>query len=355
MSLGPLMIDLATDCMSAKEKELLQSPQVGGVILFSRNFTSVEQLKSLIEEIHELRAPKLLIAIDQEGGRVQRLREGFTQLPAINLLGKIYNDEPKRAGELATISGWLMATELRSVGIDFSFAPILDLNYGVSQVIGDRAFHKDPEIVSLLATRYIQGMRNAGMQAVGKHFPGHGAVVADSHIELPTDTREFQDIANQDLVPFKRLIDNGLAGLMSAHVVYEKVDPEIATFSKLWLQDVLRSQLDFNGVIFSDDLSMKAALCSDDDKVSNEFLTRTHKALDAGCDMALICNDSERACEVIEKLQDYNNPASQIRLTRMHGGKGPVKYEDLRNTKEWQQAVSQVESYQDSPYGELTL
>jgi len=349
MSLGPLMVDLAADRMSAKEKELLQSPQVGGVILFSRNFTSVARLIELIEEIHDIRHPRLLIAIDQEGGRVQRLREGFTQLPAINLLGKIYDAEPKRACKLATVSGWLMAAELRSIGIDFSFAPILDLNYGVSQVIGDRAFHKDPEIVSLLAIRYVQGMRNAGMQAVGKHFPGHGAVTADSHIELPTDTRVFQDIAMQDLVPFKRLIDNGLAGLMSAHVMYEKVDPEIATFSKLWLQDVLRTQLEFKGVIFSDDLSMKAADCS------NEYLLGTQKALDAGCDMALICNSSENACLVAEQLGDYNNPASQMRLTRMHGGKDPKTYHDLRNSREWQQAVSQVESYQDSPYGELTL
>lgn len=343
------MVDLATDVMSAKEKELLQASQVGGVILFSRNFTSLERLIALIEEIHELRHPRLLIAIDQEGGRVQRLREGFTQLPAINLLGKIYDDDPKHAGELATISGWLMASELRSIGIDFSFAPILDLNFGVSQVIGDRAFHKDPEIVSVLATRYMQGMRNAGMQAVGKHFPGHGAVTADSHIALPTDSRAFDEIASQDLVPFKRLIDNGLAALMSAHVVYEKVDAEIATFSKLWLQDVLRKQLEFKGVIFSDDLSMKAADCSDD------FLTRTLKALQAGCDMALICNDSEKACEVVEQLENYNNPASQIRLTRMHGGKDPIPYQVLRNSNEWKQAVTHVESYQDSPYGELAL
>lgn len=349
MSLGPLMVDLATDCISGQEMKLLQSPQVGGVILFSRNFTSVERLIALIDDIHELRHPRLLIAIDQEGGRVQRLREGFTQLPAINLLGKVYDVDPKRASELATVSGWLMASELRSVGIDFSFAPILDLNFGVSQVIGDRAFHKDPEIVATLAGRYIQGMRNAGMQAVGKHFPGHGAVTADSHIELPTDKRAFQDIAMQDLVPFKRMIDQGLAGLMSAHVIYEKVDPIIATFSKLWLQDVLRKQLEFEGVIFSDDLSMKAADCND------EYLLRTQKALDAGCDMALICNSSENACLVAEQLGDYNNPASQIRLTRMHGGKNPQAYEELRKSNEWKQAVAQVESYQDSPYGELTL
>ncbi len=357
MSLGPLMVDLAADCMSAEEKELLHSPQVGGVILFSRNFGTVERLIKLIEEIHELRHPRLLIAIDQEGGRVQRLREGFTQLPAINLLGQIYDSEPKRALELAMVSGWLMASELRSIGIDFSFAPILDLNYGVSQVIGDRAFHKNPEIVSLLAIRYVQGMRNAGMQAVGKHFPGHGAVTADSHIELPTDMREFQDIATQDLIPFKRLIDNGLAGLMSAHVIYKKVDLEIATFSKLWLQDVLRKQMEFKGVIFSDDLSMKAAHChgQSDGEGSDEYLLRTQKALDAGCDMALICNSNENACLVAEQLQDYNNPASQIRLTRMHGGKDPKVYQELRSSIEWESAVSLVDSYQDSPYGELSL
>ncbi len=353
MSLGPLMVDLCADTISAKEKELLHSPQVGGVILFSRNFTSLERLIELIEQIHEIRHPRLLIAIDQEGGRVQRLRDGFTQLPAINLLGEIHDSEPKRAGELAANSGWLMAAELRSIGIDFSFAPILDLNYGVSQVIGDRAFHKNPEVVATLASRYIQGMRKAGMQAVGKHFPGHGAVTADSHIELPTDTRKFEDIAMNDLLPFQRMINQGLAGLMSAHVVYEKVDPEIATFSTLWLQDVLRKQMEFNGVIFSDDLSMKAANCGDQD--NDEYFLRTQKALNAGCDMALICNSSDNACLVAEQLEGYNNPASQIRLTRMHGGKDPLAYQDLRASKEWSRAVSLVESYQDSPYGELTL
>ena len=353
MSLGPLMVDLCADSISVKEQELLTSPQVGGVILFSRNFTSVEKLIALVEEIHEIRHPRLLIAIDQEGGRVQRLRQGFTQLPAVNRLGEIYNEDPQRAFQLATTTGWLMAAELRAIGIDFSFAPILDLNYGVSQVIGDRAFHKDPEVVSVLASKYILGMRNAGMQAVGKHFPGHGAVVADSHIELPTDDRSFQDIAMQDLIPFQRMISQGLAGLMCAHVIYKNVDAEIATFSKLWLQDVLRKQLEFKGVIFSDDLSMKAAHCNEDN--SEDYLLRTEKALDAGCDMALICNSSENACLVAEQLKNYNNPASQMRLTRMHGGKNPVSYANLLNTKQWQDAVKEIESYQDSPYGELTL
>ena len=353
MSLGPLMVDLCADRMSAQERELLTSPQVGGVILFSRNFTSIENLISLIEEIHELRHPRLLVAIDQEGGRVQRLRDGFTQLPAVSLLGEVYNDDAKRAQQLASTTGWLMAAELRSIGIDFSFAPILDLNYGVSQVIGDRAFHKDPEIVSNLAAHYIQGMKKAGMQAVGKHFPGHGAVTADSHIDLPKDDRAFQDISMQDLIPFQRMINQGIAGLMSAHVIYEKVDTEIATFSKLWLQDVLRKQMEFNGVIFSDDLSMKAAHCNESNE--EDCVVRTQKALQAGCDMALICNDSESACLVAERLENYNNPASQMRLTRMHGGKEPMVYQALHDSQKWRHAVSEIESYHNSPHGELAL
>ena len=353
MSLGPLMVDLCADHISAQEQELLISPQVGGVILFSRNFTSVETLISLVKEIHELRQPRLLVAIDQEGGRVQRLRDGFTQLPAVSLLGNLYNDDPKRAQQLSDITGWLMAAELRSVGIDFSFAPILDLNYGVSQVIGDRAFHQDPEIVSSLAANYIKGMKKAGMQAVGKHFPGHGAVVADSHIDLPKDEREFQDISMQDLIPFQRMINQGIAGLMSAHVIYEKVDVEIATYSKLWIQEVLRKQMQFNGVIFSDDLTMKAAHC--DDTKEDDCLLRAKKALHAGCDMALICNDSKSACLVAQQLDNYNNPTSQMRLTRMHGGKNPLSYEKLQESKEWRRAVSEVESYNDSPHGELAL
>ncbi len=349
MSLGPLMVDLCADSLSAEERKLLISPHVGGVILFSRNFTSIENLTALIEEIHALRHPRLLIAIDQEGGRVQRLREGFTQLPAVNLLGEIYNSDPARASELAQITGWLMAAELRSIGIDFSFAPILDLNFGVSQVIGDRAFHKDAEIVSTLAIRYMAGMRAAGMQAVGKHFPGHGAVTADSHIDLPTDSRKYEDMLMQDLIPFQRMINQGLAGIMSAHVIYEKVDNNIATFSRKWLQTVLREQMEFKGVIFSDDLSMKAADCG------NEYLERTETALQAGCDMVLICNASDRACEVAEKFGNYNNPASQIRLTRMHGGKDPLSYDELRETEQWRNAIVQVESYRESPHGELSL
>ena len=343
------MVDLDADHLSAQERRLLASPNVGGVILFSRNFTSLESLADLIDEIHALRHPRLLVAIDQEGGRVQRLREGFTQLPAIRLLGETYDTNASRASKLAEITGWLMAVELRSINVDFSFAPILDLDHGVSRVIGDRAFHKHPEIVSTLAQHYIHGMRKAGMQAVGKHFPGHGGVGADSHIELPIDSRPYPDILMQDVVPFQRMINQGLAGIMSAHVVYEKVDNNVATFSRIWLDTVLRQQLGFKGVVFSDDLSMRAADCSE------QYVERVKKALQAGCDMVLICNASERACEVAQALENYNNPTSQIRLTRMHGGQHPLSYQDLRNTEQWQNAVTQIESYQSSPYGELTV
>ena len=343
------MVDLVTDALSAQERDLLSSPQVGGVILFTRNFTSVAGLIDLISDIHALRHPRLLVATDQEGGRVQRFREGFTILPAVQRLGEIYDTEPKRACRLAEITGWLMAAELRSVGVDFSFAPVLDIDYGISQVIGERAFHKDPEIVAVLAMHYTRGMRRAGMQAVGKHFPGHGGVTADSHIDLPVDSRYYQDILMQDILPFHRLIDQGIAGIMGAHVVYEQIDKRVVTYSKKWLGKVLREQLEFKGAIFSDDLSMKAAACS------KEYLVRTQSALSAGCDMVLICNAIDQAGQVAELLENRNNPASQIRLTRMHGSKYSLSYQDLRASEEWHSAVSEVESYQDSTYEDLLI
>lgn len=343
------MVDLVTDALSAQERDLLSSPQVGGVILFTRNFTSVAGLIDLISDIHALRHPRLLVATDQEGGRVQRFREGFTILPAVQRLGEIYDMEPKRACRLAEITGWLMAAELRSVGVDFSFAPVLDIDYGISQVIGERAFHKDPEIVAVLAMHYTRGMRRAGMQAVGKHFPGHGGVTADSHIDLPVDSRYYQDILMQDILPFHRLIDQGIAGIMGAHVVYEQIDKRVVTYSKKWLGKVLREQLEFKGAIFSDDLSMKAAACS------KEYLVRTQSALSAGCDMVLICNAIDQAGQVAELLENRNNPASQIRLTRMHGSKNSLSYQDLRASEAWHSAVSEVESYQDSTYEDLLI
>ena len=349
MSLGPLMVDLTADSLSAQERDLLKSPRVGGVILFSRNFTSISSLVELIDEIHALRHPRLLVATDQEGGRVQRFREGFTRLPAIEELGKVYDVNPKKACGLSEISGWLMAAELRSIGVDFSFAPVLDLNSKMSKVIGKRAFHRNPEIVTDLALHYIRGMRRAGMQAVAKHFPGHGSVAADSHTDLPVDSRSYQDILVHDMEPFRSIIDQGIAGIMVAHVVYEKIDKSIATYSSKWLGTVLREYLDFRGVVFSDDLSMKAAAIDD------EYLVRTKLALQAGCDMVLICNAGEQAALVAEMLGGSSNPTSQVRLTRMHGGRDPIPYTELRNSDAWQSAVSQVESYRNFPYEDLLI
>ena len=228
VSLGPLILGLEGLELSAEEQRLLRHPLVGGIILFSRNYQSAEQVAALIAAVHSLRQPRLLVAVDHEGGRVQRFREGFTALPAVRRLGEVYDQNPAGAKRLARVSGWLMATELRAVGVDFSFAPVLDLDRGVSRVIGDRAFHHDPEVVADLAHAYMSGMQKAGMEAVGKHFPGHGAVEADSHLELPVDERSYVDIAAEDLLVFKRMVHYGLAGVMPAHVVYPGVDSQPA-------------------------------------------------------------------------------------------------------------------------------
>jgi len=237
MSLGPIMLDLDSTEISPEEHEILKNPHVGGVILFSRNFSSVSQLTQLVKEIHAVRDPRLLVAVDHEGGRVQRFRDGFSSLPAVGHFGEIYQHSPKRAHNLAEVAGWMMAVELRAVGIDFSFAPVLDINYGVSTVIGDRAFHQNKTVIVELAHAYTQGMQKAGMAATGKHFPGHGAVKADSHVDMPVDDREYKEIYAQDIYPFKRMIHYGIAAIMPAHVIYPKVDKLPAGFSEVWLKD----------------------------------------------------------------------------------------------------------------------
>jgi beta-N-acetylhexosaminidase len=313
------MVDLRGLELAPEERELLRHPAVGGVILFSRNYASVEQLARLTGEIHRLRQPPLLIAVDQEGGRVQRFRDGFFRLPPAGRFGVLYQGDRHRALELAREAGWLMASEILSVGADLSFAPVLDLDLGVSAVIGDRAFDRRPGVVTELALAYQRGMHEAGMATVGKHFPGHGGVAVDSHLSLPEDERSLVDLELLDLIPFQRLVQNGLNGIMAAHVLYPRVDTQPAGFSRRWLGDVLRARLGFQGAIFSDDLSMGGAAWAGD------HAQRARTALAAGCDMVLVCNQPEHAGRVVESLAGHNDPAAHLRLARMHGNATPER------------------------------
>ena len=348
MSLGPVMLDLAGLEISPEEREMLLHPLVGGVILFTRNYESPEQLQRLVRDIHGLREPHLLVSVDHEGGRVQRFRHGFTQLPPAGVFGKIYKDEPKRAKQLAETCGWLMAAELRAVGVDFSFAPVLDLDYGVSTVIGDRAFHRKPEVVGDLAISYMMGMQRADMLATGKHFPGHGAVVADSHIDMPVDERSIEDIIAEDVKPFGRLIRAGLGAIMPAHVIYPAVDDRPACFSSRWLKTILRERMGFQGVIFSDDLTMKGA------HVMGDIVERGQAALAAGCDMVLVCNHPAESVQLLDRLDAPANPVSHVRLARLHE-RHKFDREALQQNPVWQQAVSVAEGLCAMGTGELEL
>jgi len=324
MTTGVLMLDIAGTELTASEAGQLRSPQVGGLILFSRNYENPEQLKSLMASIRHHR-PDLLVAVDQEGGRVQRFRNGFTQLPPMAALGRRWKQNPHHAIACAHELGWLMATELRQFDIDISFAPVLDLDWGQSSIIGDRAFGSDPEAVIQLAGGLMAGMHEAGMAATGKHFPGHGWVQADSHLELPVDERSMAEIEEQDLRPFAALIRRGLDGVMPAHVVYSQECSAPAGFSSYWLQQVLRQWLHFDGVIFSDDLSMEGA------SQAGSYAERCDRALAAGCDMVLVCNHPEGAREVLEHLVD-KAVAGSHRLARMRAR--PARIPDPERLKE---------------------
>ena len=348
MSLGPVMMDLEGTGISRTEHELLQDPLVGGVILFTRNFASIEQITGLVADIHAVRTPHLLVAIDHEGGRVQRFHEGFTRLPPASVFGEIYNRDAGRARECAEQAGWLLAAELRAIGVDFSFAPVLDLAHGLSGVIGDRAYHARPDVVATLGYATMRGMRRAGMPAVGKHFPGHGGVTEDSHLALPVDHRELEVLLRQDVVPFEKMIANDLSGIMPAHVIYERVDDKPAGYSKIWLQDILRRRLGFQGVIFSDDLSMEAA------GIAGGYGSRAQHALAAGCDMVLVCNHPEGVAEVVGELQDYTNPTSQMRLVRMHG-RHEFSYDGLRGSDDWKRVSAMVAGLDSSPWMEMDV
>jgi len=335
------MVDVAGTELNSEDMDVLRHPLVGSVLLFSRNYRDREQVGALCAAIRGLRSPHLLIAVDHEGGRVQRFREGFTRLPAARLLGHHFDEERRDALVLAHSIGWLMAGELHAVGVDFSFAPCVDLDYGVSEIIGDRAFHRDPEAVAALAAAYLAGMREAGMAAVAKHFPGHGAVVADSHVALPVDRREFVDM-EPDLRPYRVLIDNQLPGVMAAHVVYPAVDSLPASLSRRWITEILRGSLGFHGCVFADDLSMAGAAAFGD------VVSRARLALSAGCDVLPICNDRPAVRAVLESFEaDVPAPASQARLVRMRArGERPA---GLQGSARWQETAARIANLSVAP------
>ena len=334
MNIAPLMLDLESIELSAEERELLQHPLTGGVIFFTKNYESPEQLEELVKSVRAASKSPLLLCVDHEGGRVQRFHSEFTSLPAIDCLNEA--EDPISA---AYSHAWLMAAEVRAMDIDFSFAPVLDVNFGVSEVIGDRAFHRDPKIITSLASAYIQGMREAGMASTGKHFPGHGAVVEDSHTDIPVDKRSREEIWHNDIIPFTELIKEGLDAMMPAHVIYSEFDDKPAGFSSFWLQDVLRKEFNFDGVIFSDDLSMEGAAGM------GSYPERAESAMDAGCDMILVCHDRQGAIEVIDHASRIKQTAeSAQRLLRMKG-KPFMNRSALLDNRKWSDAVEAVSRF----------
>jgi beta-N-acetylhexosaminidase len=343
VSLGPLMVDIAGTALCPEDIDVLRHPLVGSVLLFTRNYQSPEQVTALCTAIRAVRSPHLMIAVDHEGGRVQRFREGFTRLPASRPLGRRFDEDRREGLNLTRSVGWLMASELRAVGVDFSFAPCVDLDYGVSEIIGDRSFHRDPDSVASLAAAYMLGMREAGMAAIAKHFPGHGAVAADSHVALPVDRRAYADM-EEDIRPYRMLIDNNLPGIMAAHVEYPAIDALPASLSRRWVTDILRKQLGFHGCIFADDLSMAGAVAFGD------ILERARLSLGAGCDVLPICNDRSAVQTVLDHFKpdvEAAHPASQARLVRMRArGEPPT---NLRADLRWQETAQRIDDLSAAP------
>lgn len=339
MSLGSMMIDIQGTKLTREDRERLLEPMVAGVILFSRNYESFEQLKALTEQIHALRHPRLLIGVDHEGGRVQRFKTGFTRLPAMRALGNYFEVSAAKALADAQKLGWLLAAELLAAGVDFSFTPVLDINHGESKVIGDRAFSSHQKTVEACASSLMLGMHQAGMACVGKHFPGHGFIEADSHYEIAVDERSLSEIQQHDLQPFIHLISQGLEAVMPAHVIYPQMDAKPAGFSEFWLQEVLRKKCHFEGAIISDDMSMQAA------KSFGDIVVGVKAALQAGCDLVLVCNDSVAADKVLANVTWRGTALNHARLIRLQGH-GRHRASGLTFDPNWQAAVKAVERIQ---------
>ncbi|NOQ15309.1 MAG: beta-N-acetylhexosaminidase [Methyloprofundus sp.] len=333
LPIGPIMIDIAGTMLSQYDKEKIAHPNTGAIILFARNYETPEQVAELSQQIKAARKGSILIAVDQEGGRVQRFQKGLTRLPP----AAAYAKQP----ELTEDAGWLMAAELLGLGIDFSFAPVLDIDCGVSEIIGNRSFSQDTEQTCQLTSHYRKGMRRAGMAAIGKHFPGHGAVALDSHLALPVDDRDFDSIYSKDILPFKQLINEGLEGIMPAHVVYPAVDELPAGFSAIWINEILRKQLGFKGAVFSDDLSMAGAATVGD------FSERARLARQAGCDMLLVCNNATAAEQVLDTTPIASNTVREQRLLAMLGNTS-ITQQALKNSLKWQAISQQIAELSES-------
>lgn len=309
--LGPLFLDIQGIALSEEDKTLIANPVIGGVILFARNYESLEQLKALTRSIRAIRKD-ILISVDHEGGRVQRFIDGFTRLPAMGDLGELANTDLESALKAAHACGVVIAQELQEAGIDFSYTPVLDINYGRCDVIGNRAFHQRAILVSQLAKEVMSGLKSQGMATIGKHFPGHGYVTGDSHTENPRDDRDFKTLMQQDLRPYIEL-GSELDAIMTAHVIYTKIDKALVTYSRFWLDTILKQQLRFTGLIISDDLSMHAATGSDP-------IDRVRRALESGCDIVLLCNDREAMLSVIKEA-DSLKPYMCKRIPSLAGKK----------------------------------
>ncbi len=336
--LGPVLLNVEGLHLTDEDKDILMHPNVGGVIFFSRNYESPLQLSALVKEIRAIRS-NLLLCVDQEGGRVQRFIKGMTRLPQLRILGDRLEGNPSALPAVLNMAeklGALMALEVRSLGVDLSFAPVLDLDNGISEIIGNRAFHSDPETVAKLANAYIKGMHSAGMRATGKHFPGHGSVALDSHLGLPIDTRTKAEI-NVDMSAFRLVIEKGLDAIMPAHIVYPEMDPLPAGFSPYWLQTVLRQQLKFDGAIISDDLSMGGAVGM------GSYADRALRALEAGCDYLLVCNHREGAIETLEAIKDTADVTTHRRRKSLLAAGETPNWQSLAGSSEWQTAHAVVD------------
>jgi beta-N-acetylhexosaminidase len=335
------MISLQGTELDDDERRWLQSPVVGGAILFTRNFRDTAQLARLVDDIHGLRSPPLLVAVDQEGGRVQRFRQPFVELPAMRTLGHRYDIDPRAARRAAVEFGWLMASELLAVGVDLSFAPVVDLDLGLAEVIGDRALHAEAEVVAELADAFVDGMQAAGMVPTAKHFPTHAGARADSHTDAAVDRRDYAELFD-DLLPYRRLIAGGLHSIMVGHVSFPRLDELPASLSRWWIGTELRGELGFAGAVISDDMHMAGAAAF------GSHAERVVRALAAGCDLVLLCNCPEAVPAVIERLGDYKDPAAQLRLMRLRG-RHAADLDVLRSTSRWQSAKRMVDSLSQPP------